>query len=577
MLSDDELDECVRDWLRRDPDADSRAELEGLLAAGAREELAARFSGRLQFGTAGLRGIVGAGPARMNRLVVRETSAGLARYLLETVDDAADRGVVLSYDARPDSRRFAEDAACVFAGAGLRVCLTAEAQPTPLAAFGVLELGAAAGVVVTASHNPPEYNGYKVYWENGAQIIPPHDAGIARCIEAAAATELPWLSLADARQSGRVRSLGDDFVDRYCSRVQAGVAAAASGIARQVSVAYTALHGVGAALAGRLLREAGGGEFTSVASQHEPDGRFPTVAFPNPEEPGAMDAVLALAREHGATLACANDPDADRLAVAARNADGDYEMLTGDQVGVLLGSWLLGRRHAFTPVVCASLVSSRMLGRIAAAAGARFCETLTGFKWLANVGLRHEDDEHRFLFAYEEALGYALPQVVRDKDGLSALLAFTRMAAEFAADGRSVLDELEALYRRHGLYLSAQRSIATQADAPGITDRLRSAQPTKIAGRAVVSVADLASGTLAFADGRREALEFPPGDVLVYTLADDSRIIVRPSGTEPKTKCYYEVVAKIAADAAFDEAQAAGRQSLQRLVDDHQAALAALP
>ncbi|MDZ7643297.1 MAG: phospho-sugar mutase [Woeseiaceae bacterium] len=573
---DEGLAMTLQAWLTRDPDPATRDELCALRDSENVDELRARFAGRLQFGTAGLRGIVGAGPMRMNRLVVRETSAGLARYLAATLPDAADRGVVIAYDARPDSRRFAEDAASVFTGAGLCVYLTRDVQPTPLAAFGVLHYNAAAGVVVTASHNPPEYNGYKVYWANGAQIIPPHDAGIAASIDEAARNDIPWLSLEEAGESGLLQHAGDELVDAYCRKVFDGCPPARSTASPRIGVTYTALHGVGAALAERLMREDGLCDFASVATQHEPDGRFPTVAFPNPEEPGAMDAVIELARERNATLACANDPDADRLAVAARNDAGDYEMLTGDQVGVLLGSWMLERPHDFTPIVCASMVSSRMLGTIAEAAGAQYFETLSGFKWLANVALQHEDDDHRFLYAYEEALGYALGQVVCDKDGLSALLAFTRMASELASEGRTVLNRLEALYRRHGLYLSAQRSIATHPGAPSITGGLRGRAPTEIAGFAISSVKDLEAGSHVYADGRRETLDVPPGDVLIYYLEEGSRIIVRPSGTEPKTKCYYEVIEQVAEGVGYENARNTASRKLQDLVTQHQASIADL-
>ena len=574
-LDQGSLDSIVEAWLERDPDARTRDELQALRDAGDMNELQRRFSGRLQFGTAGLRGIVGAGPTRMNQLVIRETSAGLASYVADEVEDAAARGVVIAYDARPDSAQFARDAASVFLGAGFKVFLTAAAQPTPIGAFAVLHYGAAAGVVVTASHNPPQYNGYKVYWENGAQIIPPHDAGIAERIEAAATADIPWLDIDKAQATGQLQLLGDDFADLYCRTVVAGCTELAGSELAKISVAYTALHGVGASLAQQLLEASGVCEFASVASQHEPDGTFPTVAFPNPEEPGAMDAVIELARERKAMLACANDPDADRLAVAVRNDLGEYDMLTGDQIGVLLGNYCLQQDHEFTPIVCASMVSSRMLESVAKKAGATFFETLTGFKWLANVALKSEDDNHKFLFAYEEALGYALGQLVRDKDGLSALLAFVHMTAELTAAGRTIFDQLEELYRQHGLFLSKQQSIATEPGAASITDSLRANPPAEIGGQVVLSTKDLQNSTQVFADGRRETLDLYPGDVLVYYLADDSRVIVRPSGTEPKTKCYYEIRSEIAANAPYADALRDAKDRLNRLVAGHQASLPA--
>ena len=563
-------------WLARDPDPRSRDELQRLIAAGDEPELARRFATRLEFGTAGLRGVVGAGPAMMNRLVIRETSAGLGAYLLREVAGAAQRGIIVAYDARPDSRAFAGDAACVFAALGFTVYLTDTVTPTPVAAFGVVQLNAAAAVVVTASHNPPQYNGYKVYWGNGAQIIPPHDAGIATAIETAAREDVPWLEMDDARAAGRIQSLGADFVRRYIQTLQDTPLFAGDGGKPSIGIAYTAMHGVGAEIAERLLAEAGFDQVYSVAQQREPDGSFPTVKFPNPEEPGAMDAVLALAGEHQATLACANDPDADRLAVAVRTTAGDYQQLTGDMLGILLADYLLRQAHAFVPIVCTTIVSSSMLQRIAVAAGADYYQTLTGFKWLSNVALDHEDDKHQFLFAYEEAIGYACGRQVRDKDGLSALLAFARLTQALANSRKTVLDQLESLYRQHGLFLTGQRSIALQAGAPSVGELLRGNPPADIAGSRVMQTEDLSTGLRLYADGRTENLEFPPSDVLIYRLENQARVIVRPSGTEPKLKCYYEVVEHIHADTEFSTAMQKAQAALDELAAAHQQAIAAL-
>ncbi|MGI9292486.1 MAG: hypothetical protein ACR2PS_00765, partial [Pseudomonadales bacterium] len=293
----------LQTWLERDPDPKTRAELERLVDLDDKDEIACRFRGRLEFGTAGLRGVVGAGPARMNRLVIRETSAGLGQYLLATIADAATRGIVVAYDGRLDSRQFADDAAAVFSAMGFKVYITADVAPTPVGAYGVVTLSAAAGVVVTASHNPPEYNCYKVYWENGAQIIPPHDAGIAAAIETAATEEIPWQDFDDAVREGQIVILDEQFTRDYCAAITGSDLFQYRVDPDAVSIAYTAMHGVGAGIAESLLRQAGVTRFFSVASQCEPDGNFPTVNFPNPEEPGAMDAVVALAKEKGASLA----------------------------------------------------------------------------------------------------------------------------------------------------------------------------------------------------------------------------------------------------------------------------------
>jgi phosphomannomutase len=566
--------EQIQHWLARDPDPVTRAELESLCEPGREEELTARFSGRLEFGTAGLRGVVGAGPAMMNRLVIRETSAGLGNYLLEKISNAAGRGVLVAYDGRLDSRTFADDVACVLASLGISVYLTPSVTATPVAAYGVLAMGCAAGIVVTASHNPPQYNGFKVYWDNGAQIIPPHDAGIAASIAKAAQRELPWVNFAEGQASGKITVLGRDFYRSYMTAIQTSPIFLSDNAPSDISIAYTAMHGVGAPIAEALLEESGFDKVYSVASQREPDGNFPTVNFPNPEEPGAMDAVIALAQMHKATLACANDPDADRLAVAVRTQSGDYQMLTGDMLGVLLGSYLLDKDHDFVPIVCTTIVSSSMLQAIASAAGAQYHETLTGFKWLANVAIGNEDENgnHQFLFAYEEALGYAPGRQVRDKDGLSALLAFSQMTAALAKNGKTVLDQLETLYRRYGIYLTGQCSLALVPGAAPIGDALRETPPTHIAGSAVESVDDLASRNRRFADGTVVKIDLPASDVLIYRLANKARIIVRPSGTEPKVKCYYEITQAIG-DDDYDTAMKRAQSALADLIEGHQGAL----
>ncbi|MFK8047973.1 MAG: phospho-sugar mutase [Halioglobus sp.] len=569
------MDNKIREWLEKDPDATSRRELQQLIESGDQNELDRRFSGRLEFGTAGLRGVVGAGPAMMNVLVIRQTSAGLGQYLLQNVNDAANRGVLVAYDGRSDSKRFAKESACVFAAMGITAYVTSDVAATPVAAFGVLDLGCAAGVVVTASHNPPEYNGFKVYWGNGAQIIPPHDAGIAKEIDIVANGDVSWIEFEKGTAKGKIVVLDDGFYQSYIDNIQASPLFATQPGSRSISIAYTAMHGVGAPIAESMLADAGFGSVYSVASQREPDGTFPTVNFPNPEEPGAMDAVIALAREHGATLACANDPDADRLAVAVRTQEGEYEMLTGDMIGVLLADYLLQMDHDFVPIVCTTIVSSRLLKELAESAGADFHETLTGFKWLANVAMDNEDaaGKRQFLFAYEEALGYAPGKQVRDKDGLSALLAFAQMADKLAQRGCTVLDHLEDIYRRFGIYLTGQRSIALKPGAGSIGDALRANPPGDIAGLPLHYCDDLSQGLRIYANGNTQSLGFPVSDVLIYRTTDNSRVIVRPSGTEPKVKCYYEIVEKIE-DESFSEAMNRAKARLSAMIEKHQSSLA---
>ncbi|KQB09967.1 phospho-sugar mutase [Vibrio metoecus] len=563
----------VTHWLARDPDPKTRQELQQLIDTQQDAQIAERFQSRLEFGTAGLRGKVGCGPNRMNRLVIQETAAGLGHYLIAQLPDAKNRGVVIGYDGRPDSKQFAHDTASVLTSLGIKTYLTYQVAATPIVAFGVRHFNAAAAVVVTASHNPPEYNGFKVYWENGAQIIPPHDAGIAACIDQAAQQAIPYLALEQAEQQGLLHWLRDEYYQTYRKTIGASPLLQHHTKPQALSLAYTAMHGVGANMAETLLADAGFTHVSSVKEQREPDGTFPTVNFPNPEEAGAMDMVMALAKKVGAHLACANDPDADRFAVAARKADGEYQMLTGDQVGSLFGHYLLSQTDAHRQLVGNTIVSSSLLSKIAAAHGARYYQTLTGFKWLTNVAMQEQTEQHQFLFAYEEALGYTIGSTVWDKDGLSALVAFAQLAAELNAQGKTVWDQLEALYRQHGLHVNAQRSIALAPNSPPVGDKLRATPPADIAGRKVLIVEDFKLARRTFADGKTEAITLPASDVLIYHLDGGARVIVRPSGTEPKLKCYYEVVTPFTADEDFASAQERADEQMSLLIAEHQTSL----
>lgn len=563
----------VSTWLARDPDPVTREELQRLIDTSDRDALEDRFSSRLAFGTAGLRGIVGAGPNRMNRLVIQETALGLGKYLLATFSDAASRGVVIGYDGRPDSSQFARDAAAMLASLGIKVYLTEKVAPTPLVAFGVRHLGTAAGIVVTASHNPPAYNGFKVYWDNGAQIIPPHDSGIAAQIDIAASEPLPVMSVEDAEHQGLLTWLNGDFYTEYRKTLNNSAILSNHQQPEAVSLAYTAMHGVGADMAEQLLADAGFKNVYSVKAQREPDGTFPTVNFPNPEEAGAMDMVIAEAKAHDAMLACANDPDADRFAVAVRTEDGEYKMLTGDQVGVLLGHYLLTHAAPEQNLVGTTIVSSSLLKKVAEAAGAKYYQTLTGFKWLTNIAMQKQTGDNQFLFAYEEALGYTVGQTVWDKDGLSALVAFAQLTSELQTQGKTIWNRLEDIYREHGFYLNAQRSIALDPSSPPVGDSLRTTPPEAIAGRAVVCIDDLKTSQRQYADGKVGAIDLPASDVLIYWLDDDSRVVVRPSGTEPKLKCYYEVVEPIGHEDCLKHVQQRAAEAMDDLITKHQASL----
>jgi phosphomannomutase len=695
----DGLRSRVEAWIREDPDPGDQTELRALLAAGeqegepgqaARAGLTDRFAGRLQFGTAGLRGQVGAGPNRMNRAVVRAATAALATWLHEhggavqagsaaplagagiadaspaagagTADAPAagagtadaspaagagigvlrpgrqkrrdrapalpSRGptagmaVVIGCDARHRSSDFADEAAAVLTGAGIGVHLLPRPGPTPLLAFAIRHLSAAAGIMITASHNPAADNGYKLYLGDGAQIVPPVDAQI----EAAIAGLGPLSQIPAGPLDGPlVTRHGDEIAQAYLDAIVAASPApptapspaapspaapspaapspaapspaaspspppppappppappppapppptaapsaalspapqpGAPGPTRQpplravstpLRVVYTALHGVAARLALRAIEQAGFPAPLVVAAQEEPDPDFPTVAFPNPEEPGTLDLALAQAERGGADLVLANDPDGDRLAVAAPDpaAPGGWRVLTGDQVGALIGSYLLERTaagpEAGQRLVVTTVVSSTLLGKITAAAGARYAETLTGFKWIVRAG--QGVPGRRFLFGYEEALGYAVGDVVRDKDGISAALALLSLAATARAGGQSLLDRWDALEAEHGVHLTAQVTLHAPSPA-GIMGRLRSTPPAALAGQPVTSSEDLAAGADtaggAGAAGTTRAREpgLPPADVLIYWLPG-ARVVIRPSGTEPKLKAYLEVV-----------------------------------
>ena len=563
-------------WLARDPDPRTREELQHLIDEGMHDELEDRFTQRLEFGTAGLRGKVGCGPNRMNRLVIQETATGLGHYLIEHVANASIRGVVVGYDGRLDSKQFAIDTASVLTALGIKVYLTSDVAATPIVAFGIEHFNAAGAVVVTASHNPPEYNGFKVYWENGAQIIPPHDAGIAGEIDVASTKPIPLMSLSDAEAQGKLVWLTEGYYQTYRAAINQSPHVNNTLESANTTITYTAMHGVGAKMAEDLLHDAGFHKVFSVAEQREPDGNFPTVNFPNPEEKGAMDLVINLAKSVDADIACANDPDADRFAVAvrtddtARTDDASYKMLTGDQVGVLFAHYLLSKPHTKNQLVGNSIVSSTLLEKVAQSHGATYFQTLTGFKWLANIGMQLEDEQNEFLFAYEEALGYTIGTQVRDKDGLSAIVVFAQLVEELKSQGRTVWDLLAQISFEHGVHTNAQRSIALDPDSPSIGSKLRAAQPKAINGVAISVIEDLQSSLRFVIGGNTEAINLPSSDVLIYHLEDGTRIIVRPSGTEPKVKVYYETVTKFEGTETYEDTRLRGEEDMNKLIEQHQ-------
>lgn len=567
----DTLRAVARAWMDTDPDPATREATRLLLEQDDEVQLRECFGARLQFGTAGLRGALGPGPNRMNRALVRRVATGLRNYLLDTVEDARTRGVVIAFDGRHGSTDFAEDTAALLADVGFRVWLMDEVAPTPCLAHAVVYQGACAGVMVTASHNPPGDNGYKVYWGDGAQIVPPHDAGISAAIDVLADFDPAAIGDLEAhRAAGRVTAPPDEVRQDYLARVQALRVHDQTGL----RIVYTAMHGVGAATVREVLTAAGYTDLHFVPEQEHPDGDFPTVSFPNPEEPGALDLAFSLAGQVDADIILANDPDADRLAVAVPDGKGGWRQLTGNQVGCLLADDLLtsGRDDGRRPMVATTIVSSRLLQRLAKHHGAAYVETLTGFKWIAHAALDHEATGGRFVMGYEEALGYSVGDVARDKDGVSAVLLFADLAARCKARGVSVREHLTAQYRQHGLHASLQHSVKL----PGSEGKARIAEamatlrrdpPAELGGLPVVRFADVSTGEARdMASGAIEPVGLPRSNVLAWTLSDGSQVLARPSGTEPKIKFYGEVREPLGSEESLEDGEARAHGRVAALV-----------
>ena len=546
-------------WHDQDPDAQTQAELGALLesqAAGnleAAATLSELFGGRLAFGTAGIRGPLQPGPRGMNRVVIGQTTAGLAQYLLEhrSTESGKTLRVVVGCDARTNSDIFAADTAAIMAGYGLEAIALPEKLPTPVLAFAVRYLNADAGVMVTASHNPPQDNGYKVYLggaDEGSQIIPPVDSDIEKLI-AGVAHSIRWADI--PRSPAAVIPAPEDIVAQYVAATVASVAPEAPQDP-PLSVVYTAMHGVGAGTFFKTVEAAGFPSVHPVTEQTEPDAAFPTVAFPNPEEDGALDLSIATAKKHDAALIIAHDPDADRLALALPRG-GDYIPLTGNQVGAILGWHCAKRAHktGVTGMLANSLVSSPVLGKIAKHFGLEHEETLTGFKYVSRVP--------DLIFGFEEALGYLVtPDVVRDKDGVSAGLLALEIAYSLAAEKNTLWDYLATIEESVGGFASSQITIklGDQGNNTPLAEQLRSAQPGAFGTRAITQVDDFLQGV-----GK-----FPREDILRYYLDDGSRVIIRPSGTEPKLKIYLDTQGdtRREAETSLTDLESA----LRSLVDD---------
>jgi phosphomannomutase len=546
-------------WLAADPDPVTKAAGTALLDNP--EALQDHFGSALRFGTAGIRGALGPGPNRMNRVLVRRVASALANYVADNVDDAKERGVVIGFDGRHGSREFAEDTAAVFGAAGFVIYLFDDVAPTPVLAHAITSLNNAVGVMVTASHNPPGDNGYKVYWENGAQIIPPHDVSIADRIDLwGAGPQLADLTL--LRQDKRLRDVPESVHTAYRQRVVAQRVHPSSG----VRAVYTAMHGVGWRTLEAVLTEAGHTDVYPVMAQRDPDGDFPTVPFPNPEEPGALDMAIALAENVDADVIVANDPDADRLAVAIPSSTG-WTQLTGNQVGCLLADDLL--QHGPKGLVATTIVSSTLLSRLAAEYDVPYVETLTGFKWIADAAISHPG---HFVMGYEEALGYSIGPVVRDKDGISAILLLLDLVGWCKDRGETLWDRLINLYERHSVHSSRQHSLVLTGAAgkqriADIMASLRDHPPVAIGGIGVSTVRDVLTGVgRDLISGTSVDVNLPPSNVLAWSLADGSRVLARPSGTEPKLKLYFEVITPL--DGTLAEAEKAGQGRIDGMLAD---------
>ena len=521
MTIDTALRAEVEKWIAEDPDPTTRSQLQEMLDSGDETSLRSCFAGFLEFGTAGLRGPLGPGPSRMNRAVVTKTAAGLAIYMKRN----GLKSVVIGRDARYGSEDFTRDTAEIMQGAGFEVFVLPRPLPTPVLAYAVRNLKCDVGIMVTASHNPPQDNGYKVYLGGtvggvryeGSQIISPADSEISADIAA-----VPALNTLLRSQGWTI--LDESHIDAYIT--------ATSRLATKpgtLRIVYTAMHGVGTETLEKVFKAAGFPAPILVSEQAQPDPDFPTVKFPNPEEPGAIDLSLVKAREVSADLVIANDPDADRCAAAIKDRDGQWRMLRGDEVGALLGEYMARKAPNKEVMLANSIVSSSILSKIAQHYGLPFKETLTGFKWLAKIP--------NLWFGYEEALGYAVDsKSVNDKDGISAALVLAQLATDLKAEGKTLVDLLDEIWERHGYHGTKQISVRTTsvAQIDAILSKFRDATPATI-GRFSLT---------AFDDLEKPQDGLPPTNGVRIRLMDNIRIIVRPSGTEPKIKCYIEVITK---------------------------------
>ena len=558
-------------------DEETKEELKAI--SGDEKEIKERFYMDLEFGTAGLRGVIGAGINRMNVYTVRRATQGLADYILE--QGGAEKGVAIAYDSRHMSPEFSDEAARTLAANGIKAYRFESLRPTPELSFAVRELGCIAGINITASHNPPEYNGYKVYWEDGAQFTPPHDKGVTEKVMAITdLSSVKTMSREEAKASGLYVTIGSEIDDKYIAQVKAQVVnqAAIDRMQDQISIVYTPLHGTGNIPARRVMKELGFEHVYVVPEQELPDGNFPTVSYPNPEAEEAFELGLKLAKEKNADLVLATDPDADRLGVYVKDdKSGEYIPLTGNMSGALLCDYVLSQKQANGQLpkdgqVVKSIVTTNLVDAVAAHYGAELIEVLTGFKWIGKQILKNEQEgKGTYLFGMEESYGCLIGSYARDKDAISATAALCEAAAYYKEKGMTLWDAMIAMYEKYGYYKDAVQAISLKGiegleKIQKIMEYFRTNTPSEFAGSKVLSVRDYKADTIRdTASGQVKPTGLPSSNVLYYDLEDQAWLCVRPSGTEPKIKFYYGVKGTSLADA--DEKSEKLGQAVQKLVE----------
>jgi len=555
--------ERYRQWMES-PIIDEATKEELKSIADDKKELEDRFYKDLEFGTGGLRGVIGAGSNRMNKYTVGKATQGLANYIVKQGKEAMERGVVIAYDSRRMSREFAMEAALVLNANGIKAYIYSELQPTPVLSFSVRELGATAGIVITASHNPPQYNGYKVYWSDGGQIPPERAEEIIREINAVERFEqIAIMDQKEAEEKGLFHLIGEDVLKKYIERVKNLCInpELVKEWGKDLKIIYTPIHGSGNKPVRRVLKEVGFEHVTVVPEQELPDPNFSTVSYPNPEEKEAFNLAIEMAKKDGADIIIGTDPDCDRVGAVVKNREGEYVVLTGNQTGALLVDYVLGakKQKGTLPqngVVIKTIVTSEMGREIAKSYGVETIDTLTGFKFIGEkINEFEQTGEYSFLFGYEESYGYLAGDFVRDKDGVIASLLICEMAAYYKSRGLSLYEGLVELWRKYGYYCESLKSIAMEGKEgmdkiKEIMNKLRSNPPEQLADMKVILIQDYQEGkAYDILEGNKLDIHLPKSNVLRYTLADGSWFCIRPSGTEPKIKLYFSVIGKSLSDA----------------------------